>query len=191
MPDYKIILGAIAVVMTIIAHLDYMRAIIRGTNRPHLFTWIIWTLLTVIILAAQISDNAGPGAWSTLAVLVPCVAITLMAIKSGEKNITKSDWAMFMAGLASIPVWLLTSNPFWSVIIVCLIDALAFGPTFRKAWFKPHEEATFMYGFNVPRHMLSVAAIANYSLVTTLYPAMLVFLNALMYIMIKLRRRTK
>src|SRR5690606_16045788 len=111
--------------------------IYRGTNKPHMFTWIIWTLLTAIILAAQIVGGAGPGAWSTGAVLLPCIIITVLAIQRGEKNITASDWVMFLAGLAAIPVWLATSNPLWAVIIVVAIDALAFGPTFRKSWFRP------------------------------------------------------
>jgi len=189
--DYKIWIGIIAAVMTLAAHIPYLIDTWRGTNKPHMFTWIIWTLLTFIMLAAQVTGGAGAGAWSTGMVLIPCGAIMFLSFTwRGEKDITRSDWIMFVAGIASIPLWAVTDDPLWSVVLICAIDALAFGPTFRKAWRKPHEEATFMYGLNVPRHALATLAISHYSLVTALYPVMLVVMNAAMYLMLKLRRRT-
>ena len=188
--DYKTFIGIIAVIMTLAAHIPYMRDTWRGTNKPHMFSWIIWTLMTIIILVAQIVDGAGAGAWSTAVVLIPCVFVTVLSFTwRGEKYITRSDWAMFLTGIATIPLWIVTEDPLWSVIIICAIDALAFGPTFRKGWAKPHEEATFMYGLNIPRHALSTLAISNYSLVTALYPVMLVVMNTAMYLMLKARRR--
>jgi hypothetical protein len=191
MADYKIILGAVAAIMTFAAHIPYFIAILRGTNKPHMFTWIIWTLLTVIVLAAQITGGAGPGAWSTAVVLIPCVLITALSFRYGEKNITKLDWAMFVAGLAAIPAWVMTSNSLWAVVIVTTIDALAFGPTFRKSWHKPHEENSTMYGVNIVRHSIALAALAAFTPVTALYPAMLVVMNTAMYGMLLARRRIK
>lgn len=189
MNDYKVILGAIAAVMTFVAHIPYIVTILRGTNKPHMFTWIIWTLLTVIVLAAQITGGAGPGAWSTGVVLIPCLVITALSFTRGEKNITRADWAMFLAGLAAIPAWIVTSDPLWAVVIVVVIDALAFGPTFRKAWWKPFEENSTMYGVNIIRHSFSIAALAIYTPVTALYPIMLWVMNTAMWAMLTTRRR--
>jgi exosortase/archaeosortase len=188
MIDYKIICGSIAAALTFVAHIPYIVTILRGTNKPHMFTWIIWTLLTFIVLAAQIVGGAGPGAWSTAAVLLPCLVITALSITRGEKNITRADWAMFIAGIAAIPVWILTSNPLWAVVIVVAIDALAFGPTFRKSWDKPFEENSTMYGVNIIRHSFSIAAIALYTTVTALYPIMLLVMNTSMWLMLMARR---
>ncbi len=188
--DLKTILGLIAVGMTVWAHLPYFVHTLRGTNKPHVFTWVIWSLLTGIAFAAQVAGQAGPGAWVTGVTGVICVAITIVAFRQGEKDITRSDWIMFIAGLAAIPAWVLTSDPFWSVLIVVGIDACAFWPTFRKSWHKPHEENSFMYGFNIPRHSVALCALETVSPVTALYPATLLVLNVIMYAMLKLRRRT-
>jgi hypothetical protein len=75
------------------------------------------------------------------------------------------------------------------VWIITLINLAAIYPTFRKSWIKPLEENSFMYGLNVPRHMISLMAIQHYSVTTTLYPAMLVVMNLGMYAMLKLRRK--
>ncbi len=63
MHDFKVILGLIAIAMTIWAHIRYLLTTIKGENRPHIFTWIIWTFLTFIAFAVQWAGNAGPGAW--------------------------------------------------------------------------------------------------------------------------------
>lgn len=187
--NYKTLLGILAIVMTVWAHIPYLVTTIRGENRPHIFTWVLWTLLTFIAFAVQYVGNAGAGAWVTFVTGVICVVITAAAFRQGEKNITKGDWVMFVAGLAAIPLWLVTDNPFWSILIVTGIDCIAFVPTFRKAWHKPMEENSFMYGFNIPRHMISMAAIAQFSVLTVLYPAALLAMNVIMYIMLKVRRR--
>lgn len=188
MLEIKTILGCIGIVMTVAAHIPYLIETIKGTNKPHIFTWIIWTLLTFIAGAVQYVGNAGPGAWVTIATGLICVVITVVAFKRGEKNITRSDWVMFIAGLVTIPLWVITDSPLWSIILITAIDCSAFYPTFRKSWHKPHEENTFMYGFNIPRHMVSIASIAQLNILTVLYPAALLGMNVVMYVMLKMRR---
>ena len=174
--------------MTIAAHIPYLIETIKGTNKPHIFTWIIWTILTFIAAAVQYVGNAGPGAWITLVTGLICIVITAFAFKHGEKNITQSDWVMFIAGLTTIPLWVVTEAPLWSIILITAIDCSAFYPTFRKSWIKPYEENTFMYGFNIPRHIVSIASIAQLNMLTVLYPAALLAMNIVMYIMLKIRR---
>lgn len=187
--DYKAYLALLAVGMTVAAHIPYLATTLKGTNKPHIFTWVIWSLLTFIAFAAQITGGAGPGAWVTGVTGLICLVITAAALRTGERDITRSDWVMFIAGLAAIPVWAVTSDPLWSVIIVVGIDAAAFWPTFRKSWHRPFEENSFMYGFNIPRHCASLLSLQVFSPVTALYPGMLLVMNTVMYIMLKLRRR--
>jgi hypothetical protein len=188
MVDIKIIVGCVGMVMTIAAHIPYLLQTIKGTNKPHIFTWIIWTVLTFIAAAVQYVGGAGAGAWITALTGVLCVLITVCAWRYGEKDITRSDWVMFMCGLASIPIWVITESPLWSIILITAIDCSAFYPTFRKSWAKPHEENTFMYGFNIPRHVVSILSIAQLNVLTVLYPAALLGMNVIMYAMLKWRR---
>lgn len=188
--EYKIVLGFIAIGMTIWAHIPYLLQTFKGVNRPHIFTWIIWSLLGFIAFAAQLSGGGGIGAWVTGVTGLLCILITVAAFRSGEKHITRSDWVMFLTGLSSIPVWMVTSDPLLAVIIVTAVDVSAVYPTFRKSWLKPWEENSFMYGFNIPRHICSIASLQILSPVTVIYPAALLLMNIVMYGMLKLRRRS-
>lgn len=186
--DFKTILGVLAVGMTIWAHIPYLIHTIRGINKPHIFTWVIWTLLTGIAACAMWTGGAGAGGWVTFFTALMCLAILLATLKNGEKNITKSDWVMFLAGLSAIPVWMMTDNPVWSVWIITIIDFAALYPTLRKSWIKPQEENSFMYGLNIPRHAIGLMAMQTYSVTTSLYPAALLGMNVGMYMMLKMRR---
>ena len=59
----KEFLSGLAIVLTIVAFLPYIRSIKLGKTKPHVFSWIIWGITTVIASLAQFSDNAGVGAW--------------------------------------------------------------------------------------------------------------------------------
>lgn len=187
--DYKTILGLVASLMSIAGHIPYLWLTIKGRNRPHVFTWIVWTLVTAIAFAIQFAEKAGPGSWTMGVTAFMCVLITLATFRNGEKDITRLDWVMFIAALATIPLWVLTDTPLLSIILVTLIDAAATVPTLRKSWNKPHEEDTFMYGFNIPRHLLSMMAIVNFTFITSVLPFWLLFMNTGMYLMLKIRRR--
>jgi hypothetical protein len=87
-------------------------------------------------------------------------------------------------------MWIMTSDPLWSVVIVTIINAAAYIPTFRKAWVRPFEEHILMYAINIPRHMLTIAATQVYSFTNLLYPASVVLACILLFGGIQYRRLT-
>lgn len=187
--DYKFVLGALASLLAFIATVPYIRGIYRGTNKPHLFAWIIWCLLTAIAFAGQLAGGGGAGAWNTGVASVMCVWICVMTWARVEFVATKLDWWMFGVGLASIPLWAITSNPLWAIVIVTGIEAVAFALTFKKSWSRPHEEVASTYTLNLVRHIIAIAALGQINLITALFPACMLFLNAGLITMLFLRRR--
>lgn len=45
---YKEILSVIAIALTFAAFAPYIRTIIRGTTKPHVFSWVIWGVTTSV-----------------------------------------------------------------------------------------------------------------------------------------------
>jgi len=114
----------------------------------------------------------------------------LLSIKYGFKGITRTDWLTFIAGLISIPVWILTNNPLWSVIIITVIDALAFFPTFRKSWKEPTTEPAITYALSSLKFLIAIFALEAITATTLLYPFSLVIMNAAFVIMLMYRKMT-
>ena len=52
----KEILGIVAILLTLIAVIPYIRDILLNKIKPHAFSWFIWGLVTLIIFAAEISS---------------------------------------------------------------------------------------------------------------------------------------
>ncbi len=186
--SYKELLGFLSSGMGILSLGLYIKTIFYGTTKPHYFTWLIWSLLMGIAFAAQMSENAGPGSWVIGLSAVGCFMIAVLGFFRGEKNITRSDKIAFACGLAAIPLWQITKNPQWSVILVTLIDCIGFYPTFRKTWYKPYEEPVSPYVISLFTMLVSVFALQTINLTTALYPSALVFANAAFVVMIYARR---
>lgn len=185
----KELLALIGIILTIIGYTAYIRSILTGTTMPHPFSWIIWATLTAIAFFAQLSENAGPGAWITGTTAAVSFGIVALAYyKSRDFDITRADWVTFLAGLSAIPLWLVTENPLWAVILITVIDALGFFPTFRKCWDRPGNELPLHYIIAGLKFVLSLAALDTFNLTTTLYPASLVLMNWIFIAMLYWRR---
>jgi hypothetical protein len=175
--------------LALVSLVPYIFATLKGTNRPHIFTWIIWSILTGIAFAVQYIGGAGAGAWATGVTFICCLLILAASVKNGEKNITRMDWICFLLALLALPVWLATKSPAAAAIWVTAIDGLAYIPTIRKAWHKPQEEMIFAHMIANVKHILSLLAMDVYSIATALYPISLIIFNAALVTMLFLRRR--
>ena len=181
-------LGLLALTIGLISYIPYFRGILANKTKPHAFSWFIWGLLTAIAFFAQVTSGAGPGAWVTGFSAIVCFIIVGFALVKGEKKITPSDWATFIAALATLPIWYATDNPLYAIILITLIDALGFYPTFRKSWHKPQEEVTVTYSLSAVKFAIALGALQNLNWTTALYPASLVFMNGAFVIMVLWRR---
>ena len=178
-----------SLIVAVISYTPYTISIFRGRTKPHAFTWVIWAALTTIAFTAQIAEGAGPGAWATGFTALVSFCFVGLALFKGEKDITRSDWITFLSGIAAIPLWYTMDSPLYAVILITVIDALAFYPTFRKSWYKPSEELPITYILSAVKFALALAALQTFNWTTVLYPASLVFMNSIFVVMVTLRRR--
>lgn len=189
MTDYKTILGIIAIVIGFLAYLPYILDVVRGTTKPHIFSWIVWGLLETIAFFAQIKGGGGAGTWVTGFSAVMVLLVMVMAFRSSDKEIKTLDVICFIGAIVGIVLWRLTGNPLTAVILVSLADALGFVPTFRKSYRRPYEETLTEYGLSSLKWIVGIFALQSLTLTTALYPASLIFTNTLFVIMSVIRRK--
>ena len=190
MLDYKIVLGILATIVGLIGYIPYFRDIFRGKTKPHVFSWFAWSLLGGIDFVAQAVKGGGAGSWVTGFTAAVCFCVAILALTRGEKDITKTDWLCFVAALIGIVLWVTTQNPLLAVVIVTITDAVAFIPTYRKSYYKPHEETLVEYGLAATKWVIGLAALQSLTVTTWLYPASLVLTNGAFVVMTALRRKT-
>jgi hypothetical protein len=168
----KELLSAAAILLTFALFLPYIRAILLGKVRPHVFSWVIWALGTLTVFFAQLAGQAGLGAWPIgISGLMTSVVALLAYQKRADTRITRTDWAFFIAALSALPLWFFTTDPLWAVVILTAVDILGFGPTLRHAYHHPHDESVLFFSLSVLRNGLVIGALEHYSLTTALFPA--------------------
>jgi len=182
-------MSAVAIVLTLIAFFPYIRAIIQGAIKPHVFSWIIWGSTTFVVFLAQLEGKAGVGAWPIGVSGIITIFIALLAyIKRSDITITRTDLLFFVTAMTSLPFWYFTSDPLWAVVILTTVDVLGFGPTVRKAYVFPQTESLLFFAVFSVRNIIVIIALENYSVTTVLFPAVIATACIALIVMISYRR---
>jgi hypothetical protein len=189
---YKEILSAAAIVLTFAAFVPYIRTILSGATKPHVFSWVIWGATTFVVFLAQLEGKGGVGAWPIGVSGGITIFVAFLAyVKRADIAITKTDWLFFASAMSSLPLWYLTSDPLWAVVVLTAVDVLGFGPTVRKAYSFPHSESLLFFSLFAARNLLVIMALENYSVTTVLFPAVIAVACMLLMAMVAYRRRAQ
>ncbi len=187
----KEIYCALSVLLTLVGFYPYITSIFKGQTKPHVFSWVIWSISTLVVFFAQLADGGGLGAWPTLlSGLITTYVAVLAFLRRSEIVITQSDWLFFILALISIPLWYVTSNALFAVLILTTVDVFGFVPTFRKGYDKPFDENIFFYLIFGFRSVASVLALENFSLTTILFPTAIGIMSFAMLPLLVYRRKS-
>jgi hypothetical protein len=167
---------------------SYAVQLMRGRIKPHVFSWLIWAIVTGIGFAAQWSANGGPGAWVNAFNSFCCVVIFLLSLKRGHRQFVTLDWIVLLLAFLAIILWWQTGQALTAVILVCFADVIGYIPTLRKTYHSPYSESLLIYWCSVIYQALAIAALSSYSLTTVLYPATLFTVNILFNLTVLWRR---
>ncbi|MDD3287467.1 MAG: hypothetical protein PHX43_00475 [Alphaproteobacteria bacterium] len=179
----------LSVSLTAISYGHYIFSISRGKTKPPALSWIIWTILMFIGAAIQMKEHGGLGSYATAFCGLGCLTISIIALFYGKKDIKRGDWVSFGIAIGIIPIWHLTSSPLIAAILISLINAFAFSPTFAKAYYNPFEENPITFGISSLSNTMILAALSSYSWSATLYPMTMLFLNTALALLIFIRRK--
>lgn len=167
----------------------YYINIFKKKARPHLFSWVTWGILGGLGFILSFLGGGGGGAWIFGLSSILCFGVVGYAIFYGEKNITRIDWAAFIAALTIAGFYVFAKNAAFSVFFVAIIDSLGFVPTFRKSYLKPHDEPALTYFLGSLSFLFSLGALTEHTFVTMFYPATLVATNFALVLFLLFRRK--
>lgn len=184
--------GAIAVIAAILAfigNIAYLKDIQKGRVHPHPYTWFIWSLVSMTTFFGGLVKGAGIGALPTGVAEGFTIIIFLFSLKylfrGKAGHIRMIDNYFLAICLLGLIPWAMTKDPTISVVIVVLIDIVAFIPTLRKTWAHPHTEKPLLYEMNVARHLLTLFSLQTYNIATTFHSIAMICTNTIMTLFIK------
>lgn len=189
--DYKIVVGAAGAAVAVIQYGIYIRSILKGKTKPHVFSWFVWGVPCGVVFIAQIVKGGGAGSWTTGVTSILCTLIFLLALRYGDKVLKRIDVVSFILSLLAIGLWLITNDPLWSVILIATADVLGMIPTLRKSYENPYEEPLGTWFIANLKWILSFVALQDLSLTTYLYPVAMFASITVLIILLMWRRNIK
>ena len=187
----ELVLIIIAIIFAGIGNGRYLIDVVKGKTKPHPYTWFIWSIVSGVVFFGQLVKGAGVGAIPTFIAEIFTIIIFFFSLRFGFRNIPKKDHYFLALALIGIIPWVLTKDPTISVIIVVIIDIIAFTPTLRKTWKYPTSETASLYGMNVLRHIITIYLLESYNIATTLHSSVMIIINSLMVVFIKKNQGVK
>ncbi len=185
----KIFIAIVASVLAIIGNTSYLKDIFKGRVKPHPYTWFIWSIVSLVTFFGQLQKGGGIGALPTGIAEAFTIIIFLFSLKylfQGKAgHIRKIDNYFLAIALLGLIPWALTKDPTISVVVVVLIDIVAFLPTLRKTYKHPHTEKPLLYEMNVSRHILTLFSLNTYNIATTFHSIAMICTNSIMSFFIK------
>lgn len=186
--ETKLILGIISSIIAVVCFIPYFRDIFLRKTQPHAYSWLVWTILQVVGVLAQLKDGGGYGAWALGVGAISCFIIFLLSFKFGTKNISRFDFVCLLACLIAVLFYFKLSNPVWAILVVTGIDFVGFLPTYRKGWQEPDTETVSTYIMSASSNLISILALQNYTVTTVFYIASLFFTNTIFASVVLLKR---
>jgi hypothetical protein len=185
---FKDAMGALAVVIALIAYGIYVWQTLRGEARPHPLSWLIFGILSGTAYLVQFDEAAGPGSWVMGITAIVCLLLCLMSFWRGERTFPWYEWAFLFAAAVIFIFYLWSRQPTIAAVLAAFVNMLGFGPTVTKAWQRPHSDSITTFALNSIKFIPAFFAMDNLSLATCVMPAALVVANAAVALIIYARR---
>ncbi len=174
MEDYKVILWIVSAALALFWYIPYMFDSLKWKTTPHIYTWWLWWILTGVTFIIQWQNQGWAGSWVTWVTSLSCWIIVCIALKLGPQNITRWDMVSLAGALLALLTWYFLENPLYSLILILIVETLAFYPTLRKSFTKPFEETVSTYVISSFRSILGIFALNQINMVNVLFPLYLV-----------------
>src|SRR6185312_15073157 len=120
--NYKTICGVVSALFNIACFIPYLLDIFKRSTKPHIYTWLIWTILQITGTIAMFNNGGGMGTLSLAIGSVFCAYVCLLSIKYGTKNITTFDTVCLIGALGATAIYFFQKDALLSIILISAID---------------------------------------------------------------------
>jgi hypothetical protein len=187
----KIIFGILSFLIVAVSFIPYIKDVLKRNTTPHIYSWLVWTILQTTAAVAILQENQVWSALGTAALGLESILVFLLCFKYGTKNIALFDVICLIGALLAIGIWVFVHNAMLSIILVTIIDFVGFLPTYRKAYREPQSETLFLYICSALSNIFSLLSITHHSVTSSLYVLSLIFTNTLFVSLVFIRRRSQ
>jgi hypothetical protein len=182
------LLGLAAALIGLADMAPYVRDTLRRSTRPHRGTWLIWTVLAVVVSLSQRADG---GSWSVAMAVAQAVTnglVLVLAIRLGTGGVSALDATLIAVAGAGVAGWLLAGDPLVATTCVVGADLLAVAMMVPKTWRDPGSETQSTFAWAGLAGALGACAVGSLEPSLLLYPVYYCVANGGLALLIGARR---
>lgn len=188
MTDIAPVLGVLAVVVGIADTIPYVRDTLRGATRPHRGTWLIWSVLAIVVCFSQRADGAS---WSLLMAAAQAILTSLiffLAVRRGEGGVSAGERVMLAIACGGVIGWISADEPIVATACVVVADLIGAALMLPKTCRDPDSETLATFAFASLSGLLAAGSVGAPDLSLLLYPIYFGLVNGAIAILIRHRR---
>jgi hypothetical protein len=184
----KLVFAWLAVLLSAIAYIPYVIDTLKGKTTPHMYSWLIWSIISLTNSAIYFYNDGGNGTIPMFTSFIIIFFIFLLSIFNGHRDIKKKDVYFLIGSLVAFSLWFFIENPLLASIVATSTSILALGPTLRKSWDTPYSETLTTYSVNTLRHVLIFLSLGVVNITTAINPVSWVIANIILSLVLIYRR---
>ncbi len=165
-----LILNSLSGILTLLAFVPYIRAILRRETVPNTVSWCIWFFVGLILLSSYAASGGVAALGYAVAAVLGQGIVCLLLFRYGTGRMSTVDWICVAGAAVSVLLWLLTSSPEPTHFFIVLIDFFGWIPTFRKVLKDPSSENLSGWLLWAAGATIAVLNVSDWSFVNALYP---------------------
>lgn len=163
--------GLAAFTISLLSYIPYYISIFQHKAKPQRTSWLVFSLISLIFLAAQISGKASISDLAfILAQTIAPIIVLILSIPFGVGGTSRRDKIALIFVAFSLVIWWLLKDPILSLFILIVIDATALSLTIIKMWEQPDSESLLFWAIGPFSSILGLIAIENKSLLNLMFP---------------------
>lgn len=135
--------GYLAGALAALAYLVYIVDIFRLGTRPQRATWLIWSVVSILLLVGLLAKGEQQMIWVPWAFAGGSSVIFLISLWRGVGGWEKLDRICLGGAALSLVVWGLLGTPVVPILINLFVDLMGAIPTVKKVWRDPKSERNF------------------------------------------------
>ncbi len=171
------IAGITAGALSILLIIPYIISILKGKARPARSTWIIWSLVTLLLLTSYYEVG---GAWANLISLgdfLVAATVAILSIKYGVGGWSRLDKFCFAGCGVALILWAVTGSALVALLATIFIDALGATATIVKTFKDPEQEDKLTWKMAFLGNSINLIAVPLWSFSHSVYPIFMVVMS--------------
>ena len=118
------VIGGVAGVVSLVAFIPYIIAVLMGETKPNRASWWIWAVVGFMLGASYYSSGASHTIWVPISYIIGPFAIAILSLKHGEGGWTPFDRSCLLGAGVSLILWWIFSQPIVALSINLFIDLM-------------------------------------------------------------------